>query len=160
MFEIALIDFECDEIGTGERIIRIEFQCFFEIASGFSRFVLLHQNRSVCVISYGKRRVVLNRRLAESGHYPAIDIEQSISRAMHTITSHEHQLAARKLKQLYSRFERSRDLISVGAYAPGSDPTLDQAIALHEKIEAFLCQEITEKVDMHESLAQLTSLFH
>ncbi len=103
---------------------------------------------------------VLNRKLAEAGHYPAIDIEQSISRVMHSITSAPHQQAARRLKQLYSRYERSRDLISVGAYAPGSDPTLDQAIALNEKIEAFLCQEITDKVGMHESLAQLTSLFH
>jgi flagellum-specific ATP synthase len=103
--------------------------------------------------------IVLNRRLAEAGHYPAIDIEQSISRAMHTITSTPHQQAARRLKQLYSRFERSRDLISVGAYAPGSDPVLDQAIALNDKIEAFLCQEIPDKVDMLESLGQLASLF-
>jgi flagellum-specific ATP synthase len=103
--------------------------------------------------------IVLNRRLAEAGHYPAIDIEQSISRAMHSITSNAHQQAARRLKQLYSRYERSRDLISVGAYAPGSDPVLDQAIALNEKIEGFLCQEITDKVPMLESLGQLTSLF-
>jgi len=103
--------------------------------------------------------IVLNRHLAEAGHYPAIDIEQSISRAMHGITTHEHQLAARKLKQLYSRYQRSRDLISVGAYAPGSDPVLDQAIALNEKIEEFLCQEIFENTGMDQSLGQLTSLF-
>jgi flagellum-specific ATP synthase len=103
--------------------------------------------------------IVLDRHLAEAGHYPAIDIEQSISRAMHGITSTPHQQAARRLKQLYSRYQRSRDLISVGAYAPGSDPVLDQAIALHDKIEAFLCQEIPDKVDMLESLGQLTALF-
>lgn len=103
--------------------------------------------------------IVLDRHLAEAGHYPAIDIEQSISRAMHGITSTPHQHAARRLKQLYSRYQRSRDLISVGAYAPGSDPVLDQAIALHDKIESFLCQEIPEKVDMLQSLGQLTSLF-
>lgn len=103
--------------------------------------------------------IVLNRHLAEAGHYPAIDIEQSISRAMHSITAPNHQQAARRLKQLYSRYQRSRDLISVGAYAPGSDPVLDQAIALHDKIEAFLCQEIHEKSGMLESLGQLTSLF-
>ncbi|MFN3792502.1 flagellar protein export ATPase FliI [Massilia sp.] len=103
--------------------------------------------------------IVLNRHLAEAGHYPAIDIEQSISRAMHSITSHEHQLAARKLKQLYSRYQRSRDLISVGAYAAGSDPVLDQAIAKHEQIEQFLCQEIHDNAGMLESLGQLTSLF-
>ncbi len=103
--------------------------------------------------------IVLDRRLAESGHYPAIDIEQSISRAMHTITSTAHQQQSRKLKQLYSRYQRARDLISVGAYAHGSDPQLDQAIALHEKIEEFLRQEIPEKVGMLESLGQLTALF-
>ena len=102
---------------------------------------------------------VLNRKLAEAGHYPAIDIEQSISRAMHGITSPGHQQAARKLKQLYSRYERSRDLISVGAYAAGTDPVLDQAIAKNDRIESFLCQEITERVGMLESLGQLTSLF-
>jgi flagellum-specific ATP synthase len=68
-------------------------------------------------------------------------------------------MKARRLKQLYSRYERSRDLISVGAYAPGSDPVLDQAIAKNEAIEAFLCQEIPDKVSMLESLGQLTSLF-
>jgi flagellum-specific ATP synthase len=68
-------------------------------------------------------------------------------------------MAARRLKQLYSRYERSRDLISVGAYAAGSDPVLDQAIALHDRIESFLCQEIPDKVDMLQSLGQLTSLF-
>ncbi len=103
--------------------------------------------------------IVLNRRLAEAGHYPAIDLEQSISRAMHSITSAPHQQQARKLKQLYSRYERSRDLISVGAYAAGTDPVLDQAIVLHEKIELFLQQQIGERVGMAESLAQLTALF-
>jgi flagellum-specific ATP synthase len=103
--------------------------------------------------------IVLDRHLAEAGHYPAIDIEQSISRAMHSITSPPHQQAARRLKQLYSRYQRSRDLISVGAYVAGSDPLLDQAIASHGNIEAFLCQEIHEKTGMLESLGQLTSLF-
>ncbi len=104
--------------------------------------------------------IVLNRTLAESGHYPAIDIEQSISRAMHAITSPEHQQLSRKLKQLYSRYERSRDLISVGAYSAGSDPVLDQAIALRGQIEMFLQQDIGDRVDILQSLGQLSSLFH
>ncbi|HJU71300.1 MAG TPA: flagellar protein export ATPase FliI [Paucimonas sp.] len=103
--------------------------------------------------------IVLNRVLAEAGHYPAIDIEQSISRAMHNITSAEHQKSTRRLKQLYSRFQRSRDLISVGAYSPGSDPVLDEAIALQPKIESFLQQGITERAGIQESLRQLTTLF-
>ncbi|MFZ6732534.1 flagellar protein export ATPase FliI [Undibacterium sp. Ji42W] len=104
--------------------------------------------------------IVLNRTLAESGHYPAIDIEQSISRAMHGITTPEHQALARRLKQLYSRYERSRDLISVGAYSPGSDPLLDEAIRLNGRIVAFLQQDITEKCSIPESLSQLQALFN
>lgn len=103
--------------------------------------------------------IVLDRALAESGHYPAIDIEQSISRAMHSITSPEHQKNARRLKQLYSRYERSRDLISVGAYSAGSDPLLDEAIKLYPKIVSFLQQEIQEKSSISESLSELTALF-
>ncbi|MGI4847372.1 MAG: flagellar protein export ATPase FliI [Janthinobacterium lividum] len=103
--------------------------------------------------------VVLNRNLAEAGHYPAIDIEQSISRAMHNITSPMHQKLTRQLKQLYSRYERNRDLISVGAYSAGSDPILDRAIALHEKIEAFLQQDIAERAGINESLGELATLF-
>lgn len=104
--------------------------------------------------------IVLNRALAEAGHYPAIDIEQSISRAMHNITTDQHQQQARHLKQLYSRFQRNRDLISVGAYAAGSDPVLDQAIALYPRMEAFLQQNISERSGIQESLGQLSALFH
>ncbi len=103
--------------------------------------------------------IVLNRELAEAGHYPAIDIEQSISRAMHNITDPGHQQLTRRLKQLTSRYQRNRDLISVGAYSHGSDPVLDQAIALFPKIEKFLQQDINEQAGITESLSQLTALF-
>lgn len=103
--------------------------------------------------------IVLNRGLAESGHYPAIDIEQSISRAMHNIISPEHLLLARRLKQLYSRYERSRDLINVGAYVSGSDPLLDDAIRRYPRIQSFLQQEIHEKSTISQSLEGLSALF-
>jgi flagellum-specific ATP synthase len=103
--------------------------------------------------------IVLDRSLAESGHYPAINIEQSISRAMHSITTMEQQQLARRLKKLYSRYERSRDLINVGAYAAGTDPLLDEAIKLMTGIEAFLQQNIDERADVQESLAELAALF-
>lgn len=103
--------------------------------------------------------IVLDRTLAESGHYPAIDIEQSISRAMHNITQPAHQQLTRRLKQLYSRYQRNRDLISVGAYSAGADPVLDEAIARHDKIESFLQQDISERANVTESLGQLTALF-
>lgn len=102
--------------------------------------------------------IVLSRSLAESGHYPAIDIEQSISRAMHNITSEQHQKHARKLKQLNSRYMRSADLINVGAYQAGSDPVLDEAIAKHGNIVAFLQQDIAERCDVDESIRQLESV--
>ncbi|MEW5968168.1 MAG: flagellar protein export ATPase FliI [Pseudomonadota bacterium] len=103
--------------------------------------------------------IVLDRALAESGHYPAIDIEQSISRAMHVITSPAHQELARRLKKLYSRYERSRDLINVGAYAAGTDPLLDEAIRLQGAMEAFLQQNINERANVESSLAALDALF-
>ncbi|MDB5762085.1 MAG: fliI [Herminiimonas sp.] len=103
--------------------------------------------------------IVLSRTLAEAGHYPAIDIEQSISRAMHNITTPEHQKLTRRLKQLTSRYQRSRDLISVGAYSAGSDPVLDEAILLHPRIESFLQQGIHECAGIAESSRQLGALF-
>jgi flagellum-specific ATP synthase len=102
--------------------------------------------------------IVLSRSLAESGHYPAIDIEQSISRAMHVITSDGHQQLARKLKQLSARYSRSVDLINVGAYQAGSDPLLDEAIMMHTHIEAFLQQGILEQARVDESLQALSQL--
>jgi flagellum-specific ATP synthase len=104
--------------------------------------------------------IVLSRTLAESGHYPAIDVEQSISRAMHNITSPEHQKAARKLKQLNSRYSRSIDLINVGAYQAGSDAVLDEAITKHEGIENFLQQAINERADVPQSLSELSVLMY
>lgn len=103
--------------------------------------------------------IVLDRNLAESGHYPAIDIEQSISRAMHNIIVPEHQNRARRLKQLYSSYRRNRDLISVGAYSAGSDPVLDEAIAKYQRMEAFLQQNINEQAGIQTSLGQLSALF-
>jgi flagellum-specific ATP synthase len=101
--------------------------------------------------------IVLSRALAESGHYPAIDIEASISRAMINLVSPAHQDAARYLKQLYSRYQRNRDLISVGAYKPGSDPMIDQAIEAYPGIEAFLQQQILECATVQDSIAGLAN---
>jgi flagellum-specific ATP synthase len=104
--------------------------------------------------------IVLSRELAESGHYPAIDIEQSISRAMHNITSNNHQKSARKLKQLNSKYSRNIDLINVGAYVSGSDSMLDEAIQKRHKIEIFLQQDINEKSELESSISQLDTLLN
>jgi flagellum-specific ATP synthase len=103
--------------------------------------------------------IVLNRALADAGHYPAIDIEQSISRAMTNLIPPDHLERVRRFKQLYSRYQRARDLLAVGAYAPGSDPLLDRAIALYPQLEGFLQQGIEEHSDATQSLAALTELF-
>jgi flagellum-specific ATP synthase len=102
--------------------------------------------------------IVLSRQLAESGHYPAIDIEASISRAMTSLISPGYFEQVRVFKQLYSRYQRSRDLISVGAYAHGNDPLLDKAILLHPRLEAFLQQGIFERAEHAESTARLSAL--
>jgi len=99
--------------------------------------------------------IVLSRHLADQGHYPAIDIEQSISRAMVNLIDTSHFDLVRRFKQLYSRFQRSRDLINVGAYAAGSDPLLDQAIVLYPKLERFLQQDLSERSNYAQSLAAL-----
>lgn len=102
--------------------------------------------------------VVLSRSLAESGHYPAIDIEASISRVMPDIVENEHLQLARELRRLYSTYQQNKDLISVGAYRSGSDPRIDKAIAKHPSILDFLQQSMDEAVDMSRSLHELQQL--
>ncbi|MFZ2267900.1 MAG: flagellar protein export ATPase FliI [Azonexus sp.] len=103
--------------------------------------------------------IVLSRTLADAGHYPAIDIEQSISRAMVNLIEPSHLDQIRRFKVLFARYQRSRDLISVGAYAPGSDPVLDQAINLYPRMEAFLQQQLTEQSTFADSTGALATLF-
>ncbi|UTV98665.1 flagellar protein export ATPase FliI [Marinomonas rhizomae] len=101
--------------------------------------------------------IVLSRRLAEEGHYPAIDIEASISRAMPHIVSEDHLYGAMRVKQLYSKFQQNQDLISVGAYARGSDPDLDQAIIQMPEIRNFLQQSLGESFSIDQSLQALVT---
>jgi len=103
--------------------------------------------------------IVLSRTLADAGHYPAIDIEQSISRAMANLVSPAHLEQIRRFKSLFSRYQRSRDLLSVGAYAAGSDPQLDQAIAIYPRFEGLLQQSLGQRADLASSIAQLHDLF-
>jgi len=103
--------------------------------------------------------IVLSRTLADAGHYPAIDIEQSISRAMVNLVSPGHLEQIRNFKRLFSRYQRSRDLISVGAYVAGSDPQLDQAIAIYPRFESFLQQSLAQPADFASSLRELQALF-
>lgn len=99
--------------------------------------------------------IVLSRQLAESGLYPAIDIEASVSRAMKQITTDEHQAWVRHCRQLYSTYREHRDLISVGAYQQGSDPKVDEAIRYWPGILSFLSQSMKDAVPLDESLMTL-----
>ena len=102
--------------------------------------------------------VVLARRLADSGHYPAIDVEASISRVMPMVVSDEHLKAARRIKQVYSNYQQNRDLISIGAYSRGSDPRVDLAIKAEPVINKFLQQEMKQVLPYDESLEDMASL--
>lgn len=102
--------------------------------------------------------IVLSRTLADAGHFPAIDIEKSISRVMPAVTSDEHQRLARSIKQLYASYQQSKDLIAIGAYVRGSDPQLDLAINMLPKINQFLQQGMKDVVPYDECLALLNQL--
>ncbi len=102
--------------------------------------------------------IVLSRELAESGHYPAIDIEASISRVMVAVTTEEQQRKAQHMKQLLSKYQRTRDLINVGAYSAGIDPLVDRAVSLYPDIERFLQQRINEKSNIDDALKSLNAI--
>lgn len=99
--------------------------------------------------------IVLSRALAESGHYPAIDTEASISRVMPHVVTPEHLKLAQQFKQIYARYQQARDLISVGAYVKGSDPQTDFAIERIEPMRQFLQQGLKEKATSAAALGQL-----
>lgn len=102
--------------------------------------------------------IVLSRRLAESGHYPAIDIEASISRVMVEVTSKEQLEKAQMFKQLLSSYQRNRDLINVGAYSPGRDNVLDAAVNLYPQLSSFLRQGMHEKANIGDSVSILNAI--
>ncbi len=96
--------------------------------------------------------IVLNRALADGGHYPAIDIQKSISRVMPMVTSEEQMMMARTMKQCYDLYMQNRDLITIGAYQKGADPRLDVAIALKPYLDQFLQQKMKDVVTFDQSL--------
>ncbi|MBA2721745.1 MAG: flagellar protein export ATPase FliI [Methylibium sp.] len=102
--------------------------------------------------------IVLSRELAESGHYPAIDIERSASRVMHNVATPEHLQAARRLRQWWSRHQKARDLIALGAYAPGHDAELDLAVRHIDAMRALLQQDMHEPALLDAGVRQLRQL--
>ena len=102
--------------------------------------------------------IVLSRALADAGHYPAIDIEGSISRAMTAIVDERQQRQAQRFKQLFSRYQRNRDLISVGAYSPGHDAGLDEAVQRYPQLESFLQQGIEQSASVADARKALAAV--
>lgn len=102
--------------------------------------------------------IVLSRKLADRGHYPAVDILQSVSRLMPAVVSKEHRLAAQKLKEIYAIYIDAEDLINIGAFSSGSNRRIDGAIALIDRINNFLIQPVRERTNFEETVRQLTTL--
>jgi len=102
--------------------------------------------------------IFLSRKLANSNHFPAIDINASISRLMSSIDSEEHLACASKLRDILSIFEKNSDLISIGAYKSGTNPKLDFAISKIDQVNEFLMQGIHEKFSYEETLAQMKEI--
>jgi FliI/YscN family ATPase len=103
--------------------------------------------------------IILSRDLANRGHYPAIDVSDSVSRVMSSIIDTEHLEAARKLREVVAAYEKERDLILIGAYESGSDPRVDYAIEKIEEVNNFLKQNVDEKISFEDSVAQLKGIF-
>ena len=104
--------------------------------------------------------IVLSRELAESGHYPAIDVERSVSRVMTAVAPREHLQAARRMRQLLSKVNKARDLIQLGAYQSGHDAELDTAVQLQSQMNSLLQQDMHERAALDSSRAQLCRLMN
>jgi len=103
--------------------------------------------------------IVLSRDIAAKNHYPPIDVLTSVSRVMIDVVPKEHRQVAGKLRDILAVYARAQDLIHIGAYVPGSDPKVDHAISMIDKINEFLVQDIEEKSSYETTIARLLSLF-
>jgi len=103
--------------------------------------------------------IVLTRELASQGHYPAVDVLQSLSRLMIHVVEEEHMKYAQKLIDLLATYKRSEDLVTIGAYTRGSNPKLDRALDKLDRILAYLRQDYRERVDLQRSVEELKEIF-
>jgi flagellum-specific ATP synthase len=102
--------------------------------------------------------IVLSRKLASRGHYPAVDISQSVSRLMSAVVSEEHLAAAQKLREIYATYADAEDLINIGAFSPGSNRRIDGAISLIDRINEFLVQPVRQRTPFEETVRRLTEI--
>ena len=104
--------------------------------------------------------IVLSRELASKGHYPAIDVLQSISRLMVDVTSKEHREAAGKLRKVLAVYREAEDLINIGAYVKGSNKDIDYALQYIEKVNSYLRQDLEEFTPYEEGVSRLIEMFN
>jgi len=102
--------------------------------------------------------IVLSRELAARNHYPAIDVLHSVSRTMPDVTAVDHRLKAGQMREWLSTLRDIEDLVSVGAYVPGSNPRVDEALTKRESIERFLRQPAESLQPFADALEALTHL--
>ncbi|MGR5284949.1 flagellar protein export ATPase FliI [Vibrio maritimus] len=102
--------------------------------------------------------IVLSREMADAGHYPAIDVERSVSRVMPQITDDQHVLMSKAVRQILSVCRKNQDLVSIGAYKPGTDPAIDSAFTLKPKLDQYLQQSMRESVPYDMCLGMLKQL--
>ncbi|HIF9258639.1 TPA: flagellar protein export ATPase FliI [Photobacterium damselae] len=101
--------------------------------------------------------IVLSREMADAGHYPAIDVERSVSRVMPAIVTEEHMIMAKAVRQILSICRKNQDLVAIGAYKPGTDPNIDQAFSLKPRLDGFLQQGMKESVPYEMCVNMLRS---
>ena len=102
--------------------------------------------------------IVLSRKLADRGHYPAIDILQSISRLMNAVATETHKKAAQKMREIYATYTDAEDLINIGAFSPGSNKRIDGSIALIDRIQNFLIQPVRQRSTFEQTVKQLQEI--
>jgi FliI/YscN family ATPase len=102
--------------------------------------------------------IVLSRRLASAGHYPAVDVLESVSRVMTAITTDRHRQSAHRLVDMMATYREAEDLINIGAYVKGSNPRIDEALRNWEKIRGFLRQPADERAAFDESVERLIEM--
>jgi flagellum-specific ATP synthase len=103
--------------------------------------------------------IALSRAIAAKNHYPAVDVLESVSRVMIDIVSGEQRRRANDLLNIVATYRKAEDLINIGAYVAGSNPEIDHAIKMIDRVNAFLRQDMNEKVSFEESRRQLLALF-
>jgi flagellum-specific ATP synthase len=104
--------------------------------------------------------IVLSRALANSNHYPAIDVSTSISRLMTEIVPNEHRELAARMRNILSIYEKNADLVSIGAYKPGTNPKLDYAMSKIDAVNDFLTQDVGEAFSYDQSVAKMRKILN